>query len=128
MAAHNLSHFPPSVCWVGDTVYTPRVTPFIALAQRQGLVSVLGESMWLGQAVASFEIMTGTVLDEASRSEWSQEACRLLVPPAQTGAVAAAAAAIGAGSARVGDTSSTSTCRCTATGHERPDGLIASKL
>ena len=52
--AHPLARFPPTVRWVGDTVYAPRVTPWVALARRQRLACVLGERMWLGQVIASF--------------------------------------------------------------------------
>ena len=122
VGSHSMQRFPSSVCWAGDTVYTPRITPFIALAQRQGLTSVLGESMWLGQAMASFEIMTGSKLGQRSRSKWSQEAHRLLVKAPMSGPDTAHGHGPDTGT---GTSRRTSTCmggRC------RPDGVLTSKL
>lgn len=45
--------------WVSDVVYSPRITPMLALADRKGCTTVDGAGMNLWQAVVAFEHFTG---------------------------------------------------------------------
>lgn len=55
--------------WVADVVYTPVDTVLIAAARAAGLDVVTGDKMCLGQAIASFEIMTGLSPDRDAMAD-----------------------------------------------------------
>lgn len=55
--------------WVGDIVYFPLVTEFLAEAHRKGCRVLDGSGMAVGQAADAFEVFTGRTPDRARMGE-----------------------------------------------------------
>jgi shikimate dehydrogenase len=62
---------------VYDLVYAPRLTPFLAAAQKRGLACLDGTGFFAAQAAAQFRLWTGLELSLADAGRILEEALRL---------------------------------------------------
>lgn len=53
----------PQDCWVSEAVYIPQQTPLVTAARARGITVVDGTGMAVGQALDSFELITGIAPD-----------------------------------------------------------------
>jgi shikimate 5-dehydrogenase len=62
---------------VFDSIYRPRETKLLEMAERRGIETVTGEEMFIAQGIAQFEIWTGERAPEEAMRKVVDEQLKL---------------------------------------------------